>query len=86
MQEVQQMVGVLAGGVEANQEVDATVATHDLFEALAELIVAAARLGERQLACGGLEIGAQEGGVMAIARGVDPDANEGGLGRNCRRG
>ena len=39
----------------------------DVFEALAELGVAAAGLGEGQFGGGGLEVVAQEGGVVAIA-------------------
>ena len=54
VQKVQQVVGILAGGVEADDKVDAAVAVHDLFEPLAELGVACCRLGELQLGRGRL--------------------------------
>jgi hypothetical protein len=39
--------------------------------------VALGGLGEGQLGGGGLEVVAQEGGVVAVARGVDADADAG---------
>ena len=75
MQEVQQVVGILPGGVEADDEVDGAEALGDEIESLAELVIAAAGLGEEQFGGGGLQIGSQEGGVVAVARGVDADAD-----------
>ena len=54
MQEVQQVVGVLPGGVETDDEGDGVVALGELFEALAELGLAAGILGELQLGGGRL--------------------------------
>ena len=46
MQEVQQVVGILAGGIEADDQVDGRVPLSNLLETLAELGVALGRLGE----------------------------------------
>jgi hypothetical protein len=54
------------------------VALGQLLEAAAELGVALGRLGEGQLGAGGPEVVAQEGGVVAVARGVDAHADAGG--------
>ena len=43
---MQQVVGVLPGGIEADVESDGVVALGELFEALAELGIAAGILGE----------------------------------------
>src|SRR5207253_3230171 len=63
-----------AGGVETDDEVARAVALDDAFEALAEQGVAGGRFREGQLVGGGLEVVAQEGGVVAVAGGVDADA------------
>ena len=73
-QEVEEVVGVLAGGVEADDEGDGGVSAAMLVESLAELVVAVGGLGEREFGGGGLEVVAEEGGVVAVARGVDADA------------
>ncbi len=67
VEEVEEVVGVLPGGVEADDEVDGAVALGDAFEALAELGVAGGGLGEGQFVGGGLEVVAEEGGVVAVA-------------------
>jgi hypothetical protein len=54
------------------------VAAGDVFEALAELGVAVSGLGEGPFVGGGLEVGAEEGGVVAVAGGVDADADGSG--------
>jgi len=82
VQEVQQVVGILAGGVEADGELDRTVALHDLFESLPQLPIAGRRLGKGQLGRRRLEVVAQEAGVAPVARRVDADADAYG----CRRG
>jgi hypothetical protein len=78
VQEVQQVVGVLAGGIQADDEADRRVACGDLLEALVEPGLAVGRLGERQLGGGGLLILTQEGAVVAVARGVDADPDADG--------
>ena len=78
LEEVQQVVGILAGGVEADDEGDGAVAAGDGFEPLAEQGVAGGGLGEGQFVGGGLEVVAEEGGVVAVAGGVDADADAGG--------
>ncbi len=74
VQEVPQVVGILACGVEAEDEVNGAVALDDKFETRSELGVAVGGLGELQFGGGGLQVVAQEGGVVAVARGVDADA------------
>jgi hypothetical protein len=75
MQEVEEVVGVLPGGVEPDDEVDGAEALGDEFETSAEFAIAVAGLGEEEFGGGGLQIGPEEGGVVAIARGVDADAD-----------
>ena len=59
-------------------------------EPLAELGVASGGLGEGQFGGGGLEVVAEEGGVVAVARGVDADADAAwqrrGAAGDCRAG
>jgi hypothetical protein len=87
VEEVQQVVGVLAGGIEPDDEGDGGVAEGEAFEAVAELGVAGGGLGEGEFGGGGLEVVAQEGGVVAVARGVDADADAGGgAGGGCGAG
>jgi hypothetical protein len=47
----------------------------EAFQPLPQQRVAGGGLGERQFVSSGLEVLAQEGGVMAVARGVDADAD-----------
>jgi hypothetical protein len=51
------------------------VARGQSLDALLELGVAVGGFGELQLGGGGLEVVAQKGGVVAVARGVDADAD-----------
>jgi hypothetical protein len=67
LEEVQEIVGVLSGGIKADVEGDDVVSLGDAFESLTQLGVAAGGLGERQLVGGGLEVVAEEDGVMSIA-------------------
>ena len=63
LEEVEEVVGVLAGGIEAEGEGNGRMASGDVFEALTELGVAVGGLGEGQfVGGGGLEVGAKEGG------------------------
>jgi hypothetical protein len=77
---MQEMVGILPAGVEADNEVHVAVTRDDLLEALAQLRVTGSRLDERQFGGSGLKVVAQEGGVVPVARGVDADAD------SCLRG
>ena len=90
MQEVEEVVGVLPGGVKPDDEEDGAMALDDEFETLAEFVVAVAGLGEEEFSGGGLQIGAEEGGVVAVACGVDADADARrrlvGAGRRWRSG
>src|SRR5262249_48023074 len=74
VQKMQQVVGVLSGGVETDDQVDGAVTLDNVFEALAKLPVADGRLGERQFGRGRLQVVAQEAGVVPVARRVDADA------------
>jgi len=67
MQEVQQVVGILPGGVEADDEVNRAMALGDLFEACAELGLASCGFDELEFAGSALEVRAQEGGVVPVA-------------------
>jgi hypothetical protein len=83
MQEVKQIVGVLPGGVETDDEVNRAIAPDDAFEPLSEEGVAGGRLGKREFGGGGLEVVAEKSGVVAIAGRVDADAD---ASRRLRRG
>ena len=86
MQEVEEVVGVLSGGIETDDEVNGAVALGNSFEALTELGIAGGGLDEGQLVGGGLQVVAEEGGVVSVSCGVDADADaRGRAGRNCRR-
>ncbi len=65
--EVEEVVGVLPGGVESDDQVEEPVPLDDAFEALAERCGASGRLGDGELGGGGLEVVAEEGGVVAVA-------------------
>jgi hypothetical protein len=67
VQEVQQIVGILPGGIETNDEVNRAVVLDDMLQALSQLGVTTGRLGERQLGCGRLQVVAQESSVVRIA-------------------
>jgi hypothetical protein len=76
---MQEVVGGLAGGAEADDRGDGGVAAGDEFQALSLLGVAWGGLGEGERS-GRLQVLAEEGGVVAIARGVDADADAGRCG------
>ena len=54
MQEVQQVVGILSGSVESDDEVNAVELGGNLFETSAELTIADGGLDEREFGCSGL--------------------------------
>src|SRR5262249_26016981 len=75
VQAVEQVVGVRAGGVEADDEGDGAVGLGDVFQALAEQGVAGGRLREGQFGGGGVQVVPEAGGVRAVARRVDADGD-----------
>jgi hypothetical protein len=75
MHELYQVVGILSGGIDADDKVDGAVAGGNLRESLLEPGVAGRRLGERQFGGGRLQVVAEEGGVVPIAGRVDADAD-----------
>jgi hypothetical protein len=82
----EQVVGVGAGDVEADEEADAAVLgelVDQIAEALPQLGVALRRLDDFEFGRGALELVVQERGVVAVACGVDADADGGA--RRTRR-
>ena len=71
---MEQILRVLPGRVETDDEVNGAIALEDAFESLPEEGIADGRLGELEFGGGGLQIVAEEGGVVAIAGRVDADA------------
>jgi hypothetical protein len=67
VQEVQEVIGIRSGGIEADDEVHGSVALHDPFEALPELGIAVGVLGEGEFGGSGLQVVVEEGGIMTIA-------------------
>ena len=67
--------GVLAGGVDADVEVGLGMLLVQLFEAFLQGLIAGAVFEDGDGLGGGLAIGAQEGDAMAVACGVDADAD-----------
>ena len=84
VEEVEQVVGVLPGRVEADDEQHGPMPLGDAFETLAEEGVAGGGLGEGQFGGGGLEVVVDECGVMAVAGRVDADAAASGRWRGGR--
>ena len=72
---MQQVVGILPGDVETHQEVDTAKLADDLLATRAQLRITGGGFDELQVAGSRLQIVAQEGGVVAVARGVDADAD-----------
>lgn len=73
-QEVHQVVGILPGHIEADVERTESVALGERLEPSAELGVAVSGLGEGEFVGSGLQILLEEGGIVAVARGIDADA------------
>jgi hypothetical protein len=71
---VHQVVGILPGHIEADVERTESVALGERLEPSAELGVAVSGLGEGEFVGSGLQILLEEGGIVAVARGIDADA------------
>lgn len=82
VEEVEEVVGILADGVEANVKMNGAALGDDGVEASAEFGIAVGILGEGAFGGGVLEVVAKEHGVVAIASGVgaDPDGASGRFG------
>src|SRR5262245_50102277 len=77
LQTGEEVFGIGTSDVESDVEVDAAVPGGELLEALAELGVAVGRFGELEFGPSLLQLLVEEGGVVAIAWGVDADADGG---------
>ena len=67
VEEVEEVVGVLAGGIEADDKGDGRVVVGEVFEASAELGVAGGGFGEGEFGGGDLVVVVEEGGIVAVA-------------------
>jgi hypothetical protein len=74
MQKVEQIVGILPRRIEADAEVDGAVLLGNAFEALPQEGIASGGLGEREFGGSRLEVVVEEDGIVAVAGGVDADA------------
>jgi hypothetical protein len=64
---VQQVVGKLSGGIEADAEVVRAMALGNVVQALSQLGITCGCFDERQVGGGRLQVVAQEDGVVAAA-------------------
>jgi hypothetical protein len=64
---VEEIVGILSGDVESDEEVDGTVPRGELFELLSEQAVAVSGFGEGEFGCSGLEVVGEEDGIVSVA-------------------
>jgi len=67
VEEVDQIVGVLPGGIESNVKAARRMAASDPFESIAKLRITFGGFGEREFVGSRLEVLAQEGGVVTVA-------------------
>jgi hypothetical protein len=81
MEEVLEVVSVLSGDIQTQDKGDGRVTLGNEFEALAELGITSGGLDELKFSGGRLKVLVEEGGVVAVTRGVDTDADaDGGTG------
>jgi hypothetical protein len=71
---MEEVVRLRARSIKADDELHGPVALGDVFESLAEAGIAGGGLGERELRGGRLKVVPEEGSIMAVAGGVDADA------------
>jgi hypothetical protein len=74
VEEVEQVLGILPRGLETDDEGNGAVQLGQAFEAWPQEGITGGRLGELQLGGGWFEVVAQEDGVMALAGGVEANA------------
>jgi hypothetical protein len=74
MQAGQEILGILPGRIETDDEGNGAVALDDAFEVLAAEGVAGGGCRERSIGGSRLEVVLENAGPVAIARGVDADA------------
>ena len=89
-EELFEIGGVLAGGIDADVEMGLGMLFMQLVEAILQGLVAGAVFHHGEGLGGGLAIGPEEGDAMAVASGVDADADavegrSGGHGRSPER-
>ena len=73
--EVFEIGGVLAGGVDADVEVGLGMLLVEMFETILQGLIAGLVFDDGERFGGGLAIGPEEGDAMAVACGVDADAD-----------
>ena len=62
-----EVVGIEAGGIEADVEVDAAVTGNEIDESLAELGIAGGCFNDFEVGGGRSQVGIEEGGVVSVA-------------------
>jgi hypothetical protein len=85
VEEVQQVLGILAGGIATDDDGDGPPALAAAFQLLAEAGVAVRGFGEERFARRGLQSIGEKGSVVSVARGVDADTAASGRLRSGRR-
>ena len=75
VEEVEEIVGVLPGGIESDGEGDTGVSGGDVLETLEELSVSVGGFDELQWFSSGLVVGLNEGGEVSVSRGIDTDTD-----------
>jgi hypothetical protein len=86
VKDMDQVIGILPGGIESNVEPARCMAASDPFESIAKLCITLGGLGEREFVGSRLEVIAQEGDIVAVTRGVDADAEARGKRGRLRDG
>jgi hypothetical protein len=72
----EEVVGIGAGDVGADIELDVAVFVDQVREAVTQLGVAGGGFDHFQFGGGLVQVGVEEGGIVAVARGVDADADD----------
>ena len=72
---MEEVVGILPCGIDADVKMNRAAFGEDSFEPGSELAIAVGALGESEFLGGGLEVIAEEGGIVAVASGIDTDTD-----------
>ena len=75
MQPLQQILGILPGGINPNVQMQAGMFALELFEGLLEFLITVCGFGKMEGLSGRAFLFIQKRHMMAIACGVDPDSN-----------